>query len=106
MPEELVLLLKSLETSTVTVTQIKHWTDHDPVLTKVCKFICNGWPRSVSPELQRFYSRRLELSIQDICLLGEVVSSSLEWEEKILNLFHEGHPGICKMKSLARNFVW
>ena len=35
MPEELVLLLESLEISTVTVTQIKHWTDHDPVLAKV-----------------------------------------------------------------------
>ena len=35
MPEELVLLLESLEISTITVTQIKHWTDHDPVLAKV-----------------------------------------------------------------------
>ena len=26
--------------------------------------------------------------------------------EKILNLLHEGHPGICKMKALARNFIW
>ena len=64
MPEELVLLLKSLEISTVTVTQIKHWTDHDPVLAKVHKFVQHGWPRSVSSEVQPFYSRRLEVSIQ------------------------------------------
>ena len=31
MPEELVLLLESLEISTMTVTQIKRWTDHDPI---------------------------------------------------------------------------
>ena len=42
MPEELVLLLESLEIPTVTVTQIEYWTDHDPVLTKVCQFVCNG----------------------------------------------------------------
>ena len=46
MPEELVLLLESLENSAVNVTQIKHWTDHDPVLTKVCRFFHNGWPGS------------------------------------------------------------
>ena len=51
MPEELVLLLESLEISTVNVTQIKHWTDHDPVLTKVRQFVHNGWHRSVSSEL-------------------------------------------------------
>ena len=44
MPEELVLLLESLEISTVTVTQIKCWTDHDPVLAKVQKFVQQGWP--------------------------------------------------------------
>ena len=26
--------------------------------------------------------------------------------EKLLALLHEGHPGICKMKGLARSYVW
>ena len=69
MPEELVLLLESLENSTVNVTQIKHWTNHDPILTKVRQFVRNSWPRSVISELQPFHSRRLEFSIQDNCLL-------------------------------------
>ena len=50
MPEELVLLLESLEISTVTVAQSKRWTSHDPVLAKVHKYVQQGWPRSVSPE--------------------------------------------------------
>ena len=49
MPEELILLLESLEISTMTVTQIKHWTDHDPILAKVQKFVQRGWPQSVDP---------------------------------------------------------
>ena len=102
MPEELVLLLESLEISTVTVAQIKRWTDHDPVLAKVRKFVQQGWPRSVSPELQPFYIRRLELSIQDDCLLwGSRVVIPRPGREKILSLLHERHPGICKVKGIA-----
>ena len=51
MSEELVMLLESLEISIVTVTQIKHRTDHDPVLTKLCQLVHNGRPRSISSEL-------------------------------------------------------
>ena len=104
-PEELVTLLESSEISTVTVPQIKHWTDHDPVLAKVRNFVYNDWPRSINSEFQPFYSRRLELSIQDNCLLwGSHVIIPQPGKEKILSLLHEGHPGICKMKSLACNF--
>ena len=49
MPEELVLLLESLEISTMTVTQIKRWTDHDPISAKVQKFVQQAWPQSVDP---------------------------------------------------------
>ena len=55
MPKEQVLLLESLEILIVTVTQIKHWTDHDAVLTTVCQFVCNGWHKSVRSELQPFH---------------------------------------------------
>ena len=39
---------------------------------------------------------------------GEVYSVIIPCpgREKILSLLHEGHQGICKMKALARNFVW
>lgn len=48
----------------------------------------------------------MELSIQDNCLFwGSCVVIPRLGREKILTLLHEGHPSICKMKSLARNFV-
>ena len=107
MPEELVLLMESLEMSPVTVTQIRRWTDCDPVLAKVCKFVQQGWPRLVSQDLQPFHSRQLELSIQDQCLLwGSCIIVPYPGREKIISLLHEGHSGICKMKSLAHNYVW
>ena len=39
MPEELVFLMENLEISTVTVKQIKTWTDHDLILATVRRFI-------------------------------------------------------------------
>lgn len=69
MPQKLVYLLENLDTS-VTVKQIKMWTDRDPVLAKVRKFVQHGWPRSVDPVFHPYHSRQLEISIQDnYCLL-------------------------------------
>ena len=67
--EELVMLMESLQISPVTVTQIKKWTDFDPVLSTVRKFVQQGWPRTVSPNLHPYHSRQFELSIQDQFLL-------------------------------------
>ena len=41
-PEELVLLIKSLEISPITLTQIKNWTDYHPVLATIRKFVQQG----------------------------------------------------------------
>ena len=69
MPQELVYLLEGLKTSPVFVEQIRAWTDRDPVLAKVRRFVQHGWPRTVNPVLQPYHSRQLELSIQNNCLL-------------------------------------
>ena len=38
-PEELVLLIENLEISSITLTSIKNWTDHGPVLATIRKFV-------------------------------------------------------------------
>ena len=67
----------------------------------------HGWPESTEPELKPFAVRKDELSIQDGCLLwgGRVVIPPQVREEVMLEL-HEAHPGIARMKSLARQYVW
>ena len=107
MPEELVFLMESLEISPVTVKQIKAWTDHDPILATVRRFVKQGWPKSAEPEFHPYYSRKLELSIQDYCILwGSRIIVPKPGREQLLSLLHEGHPGISKMKGLARSYVW
>ena len=39
LPGETILLMESLQMSPVTAVQIKSWTDRDPVLSRVCKFV-------------------------------------------------------------------
>ena len=52
-------------------------------------------------------SRKLELSVQDGCLLwGSRVVIPKPGRAQILALLHEGHPQIFKMKGLARSYVW
>ena len=80
-PEELVMLMESLWISPVTVTQVKRWTDLDPVLSTVRKFVQQGWPRSVSPDLHPYHSRQMELSIQDQCFaVGKLYHYSQAWK--------------------------
>ena len=106
-PEELVLLIENLEISPITLTQIKNWTDHNPVLATIRKFVQQGWPRSVNPEFHPFHTRQLELSTQEQCLLwGSRIIIPKLGREKILQLLHEGHPGISKMKALACSYIW
>ena len=69
MPEELVFLMEGLEISPVTVKQIKVWTDHDPILATVQRFVKQGWPKSVDLKFHPYHARKLELSIQDNCIL-------------------------------------
>ena len=58
-------------------------------------------------DLKPFSSRRMELSVQDDCLLwGSRVVVPLPGRLPILRELHEGHPGISRMKSLARMVVW
>ena len=53
----------------VPVKQINNWTEHDPELSTVWRFVKQGWPNLVKPELCPYHSRRLEISIQDGCQL-------------------------------------
>ena len=61
MPEELVLLIETMKFSSVTVKEIKTWTEHDSVLSTIRRFVKHGWPKSVKPEFCLYHSRKLEL---------------------------------------------
>jgi len=106
-PPELVLLSQQLENFPVSADQIRTWTRRDVRLSKVLQYVQYGWPKQVEPDLAVFSSKRLELSAYDGCLLwGNRVVVPCQGHEAILQELHSGHPGICRMRSLARMYVW
>ncbi len=107
-PPELVLLPEQLQDSVVTARDIATWTKQDPVLANVLQFIQHGWPAAVdNPQFNSFFARKDELSVLNECILrGNRVCVPEPGRQTVLSELHEGHLGMCKMKSLARQYVW
>ena len=92
-----------------TASQIKTWTEKDPVLSRVHHFILHGWPNTVTETTKLPYSNwREKLSVVDGCILTgcRVVVIPPPGRELILEQLHDTHPGITRMKSLAHLYVW
>ena len=106
-PAETVLLLEHLESSPVNASQIRNLTRRDPLLSRVYRFVMEGWTAQVDQDLLPFSKRKEELSTMDGCLLwGKRVIVPPSLHRSILCELHEGHPGTSRMKCLARMFVW
>ena len=107
-PGDIVDLLETINASPVDAAKVKLWTARDPVLSQVLQFVLYGWPLTVEEEtLKPYFARREELSVHAGCLLwGSRVVIPPQGREEVLNVLHESHPGIVRMKSLARSYVW
>ena len=107
-PPEFVLLLDTLSGAPVTCSQIQRWTRQDPVLAWVLRYTQLGWPQQCPEEkLKPFWSRKTELALLDGCILwGSRVVVPEAGRSQLLEELHDGHPGISRMKALARTIVW
>ena len=104
---ELVLLAEHLADSPVTAQDIQVWTRRDTKLSQVLHYVQKGWPSEGVPSLEPYSARRLELSVYEGCLMwGNRVIVPKPAQQAVLRELHEGHPGMSRMKALARMFVW
>ena len=79
----------------------------DPLLSKVILYTRRGWPSSFSDALKPYFHRRYELTVEENCLLwGTRVIIPSALQSVILEDLHRDHPGVVRMKSLARSYVW
>ncbi|XP_048578377.1 uncharacterized protein K02A2.6-like [Nematostella vectensis] len=107
--EDRVLMIEELEDcSILTSEQISHWTRKDPVLAHVHEYLLRGWPTDdTDPALTPYRKRRDELSVQDGCILwGARVIIPPDGRDQVKRELHSAHPGINRMKALARSYVW
>ncbi|XP_036346978.1 uncharacterized protein K02A2.6-like [Rhagoletis pomonella] len=93
------LILKHLET--------------DDTLKKVRSFIRVGWPKHLSTtnsHILPFFNKKISLTVNNdiIYLQGQAnrVVIPLSLRKRILQLLHDGHWGVVKMKQLARSHCW
>ena len=106
-PPELVFMLETLQGSPVQAKQIRQWTDRDPILARVRNLILQGWRITEDEDMRPFIKRKEELSVQDGCVLwGNRVVVPRAGQDKVLEELHDSHPGMSRMKSLARSVVW
>lgn len=103
-----VMRLDHLEAPLITDRKVERWTSRDPVLARVREYVGRGWPKEVvNPCFAPYYHRRDELSIQGGCILwGARVVIPPRGRPAVLKQLHQSHPGITRMKGLARSYVW
>ena len=100
---------RQLKRHPVSAAEIAKDTSRNPLLAKTVLLTQNGWPinHCADPDLKPYFTRRHELSVEQGFLmwgLRTVIPPSLR--QTILTELHEGHPGIARMKSIARGHVW
>ncbi len=108
LPGETILLHDTLRSTPVTAEEIRRWTDQDATLSRVRNLVLRGWPLSVQEDaLRPYFGRRMELSIQSGCIMwGTRVVMPPVGRALVMDELHETHPGVSRIKALARSFVW
>ncbi|XP_026546854.1 uncharacterized protein K02A2.6-like, partial [Notechis scutatus] len=80
----------------------------DKRLARVLNWVEKGWLEKDDDEQVRTYrSQQTELFTQKGCLLwGDRVVIPEKLRKRVLDMLHEGHPGIIRTKALARSYAW
>ena len=103
---EHVHLMETLSLTRFSGDDLGAWTASDPILSRVHRYLLTGWPTS-DPDIQPYTSRKEELSVlQGVVLWGNRAVIPTEGRAAVLKELHEGHPGVSRMKALARSYVW
>ncbi|XP_061503481.1 uncharacterized protein LOC133391707 [Anopheles gambiae] len=109
--EAKAILEDSINNLPVTHQMIVAETRKDAVLQQVISYINEGWPASVKlitdPDVKKFFVRREGLQVVDNCVMfGDRIVVPSKFRKRIVRQLHRGHPGMERMKSLARSYIY
>ncbi len=104
------MILHALPVSDERLCKIRTESAKDSTLQQLQQTIKHGWPDSKSmcaAETSEFWSVRDELSIADgLVLRGNRIVIPRVMRAEVLNLVHEGHLGMTKCRSRAREVMY
>ena len=112
LPGDMVHLVNHLSTtaasSEASSDKVRLWTDRDPTLSQVKKYLRSGWPqKNLKKEFKLYSFRMKEFSLLEGCILwGARVVVPPQGRKLVLVKLHETHTGVSKIKALARIYVW
>ena len=106
-PEEMVFNINKLD-EVIERKDLQKATNEDRTLTVIRRHIQEGWPEDKMEEVWKpYYRKKLELlNYNELVWWGSRIIVPYKLQKAILETLHEGHPGIVRMKSLARSYVW
>ena len=106
-PESQIFKLSCVDDLPVTSKDIASATRNDPELGIVMRYIQQGWPTEIDKKLKPYYDRQDELGIDLGCITwGVRILIPTKYRESMLELLHDTHPGMTKMKAVARSYLW
>ena len=107
-PGDIKMLFQHFSDTIITASHIRKWTEKDPTLSRIHQYLLHCWPKTISDtSFQPSFNRCEELSAVDGCIFwGARVVIPPTGRKLVLSQLHDTHPGICKMKSLGRLYVW
>ena len=104
---EMIVLMETLSTSPITATNVKTWTNRDPILSRVKQMILQGWNKNTDAVFHPYLQRSKQLTVQNDCTLwGSRVVIPEVGRGTVMAMLHEGHPGVTRMKAIAWGVVW
>ena len=107
LPDTDIFVIRQIEALPVTAMQLRAATRCDPILSRVLRYAKHGWPHQVSDVFKPYHTRQNELALENGCVMwGVRVIVPKKLQEQVLHELHRSHPGIARMKTLARSHVW
>ena len=99
--------VSQIESLPVTVKQLAQATRKDRILSAVYEGITKGWPSHFDKSLSSFQAKKEELTVESGCILwGLRFVTPKKLRDGLLKELHQNHPGIVKMKGVARSYFW
>lgn len=102
---------ESLEGFPLSFKMVQAETRADDTLQQVIRFVNTSWPSKKTdlsdPQVQQFYLRRDSLTVVADCVMyGERLVIPPKFRKRVLQQLHKGHPGVERMRSIARQYVY
>jgi transposase InsO family protein len=103
--------IETAQSLPVTFEAIRDETIKDETIMELKKVIETGWPKRQNEisngKVAKFFVHRDSLMIIQNCVFfGDRIVIPRRYHDRILQTLHEGHPGIVRMKLLARSKVY